>query len=147
MAVSLLRRAFVCAVGAALAWALACVARVPVTSGTTTVTPLWFDPTAAVNQVDERFLSVTMDWHLPSEEWPAWGNASVLNANLQSALLRRLARALGPAFLRIGGSEVASLPCLRGWLGHDAEHPPDGRRVPLLVARACTPWRECRQTW
>ncbi|KAG7358330.1 glycosyl hydrolase family 79 protein [Nitzschia inconspicua] len=60
--------------------------------------------------VDSRYVSFTLDWWPPDQGSPfpppsGWGqHANVLNVDLQSNILRTLARALQPSFLRIGGT-------------------------------------------
>ena len=60
-----------------------------------------------VATTDPRFLSFTLDWW-DGDQGAApegWGpSANVLEIDLESARLRALTSALGPAFLRIGGS-------------------------------------------
>ena len=50
-------------------------------------------------------VSFNLDWH-PGREGPTWGaNASIVTIPLDNPRLRRLARAMAPAYLRVGGSE------------------------------------------
>jgi heparanase 1 len=60
-----------------------------------------------VATVAEGFASFDMDWWSPTEgaHPEGWGpHANILEVDLSSAKLRALAKALGPAYLRIGGS-------------------------------------------
>ena len=61
----------------------------------------------SLGDVAPEFLSTTLDW------WPlgtkAWGNASVINANLAHPNLVAAAKGLSPFFLRIGGSQADSI--------------------------------------
>ncbi len=63
------------------------------------------DASAVVSSVRPEYLSFNFDWHLSSEETPAWVNASVLALNLSDTRLLTLTAALSPAHLRVGGSE------------------------------------------
>ena len=63
------------------------------------------EPSAEGGRTTRRLVSFNFDWH-PSDEGPTWGkNASVLTIDLQNKRLKNLARAMSPAFLRVGGSE------------------------------------------
>jgi hypothetical protein len=64
------------------------------------------------------FVSFNLDWHLDSEEWPAWRGCSVMNMSLTEPNLVFLAKSLSPAVLRVGGSQgdlvvydVPGAPC------------------------------------
>ncbi|EDQ88010.1 uncharacterized protein MONBRDRAFT_26729 [Monosiga brevicollis MX1] len=52
----------------------------------------------------DSYVSFNFDWHTASEG-ASWVNASVLNIDFENPRLRALARAMAPAYLRIGGSE------------------------------------------
>lgn len=58
----------------------------------------------SLGEVEPEYISSTLDW------WPlgteAWGNASVLNADLRHPTLMAAARGLSPSFLRVGGTEA-----------------------------------------
>lgn len=62
---------------------------------------------STISIVRPEFVSTTLDW------WPlqtrAWGNASVINADLTHPDLIAAARGLSPYFLRIGGSQADSV--------------------------------------
>jgi len=63
------------------------------------------EPSQAGGRTTRRLVSFNFDWH-PADEGPTWGqNASVLTIDLQNKRLRSLAKAMSPAFLRVGGSE------------------------------------------
>jgi heparanase len=66
---------------------------------------LSIDATRVVHSVAPEYISFNFDWHLNTEEPPAWVNSSVLAINLTDPNLRTLTAALSPAHLRIGGSE------------------------------------------
>jgi hypothetical protein len=53
----------------------------------------------------DGYISFNFDWHLNSEEPPAWYNSSVLVINLTNPKLIYLASQLSPGHLRVGGSE------------------------------------------
>jgi heparanase 1 len=57
-----------------------------------------------LGEVEPEYVSSTLDW------WPldteAWGNASVLNADLRNPVLMAAAGGLSPSFLRVGGSQA-----------------------------------------
>lgn len=55
--------------------------------------------------VSAEYVSFNVDWHLNSEEFPAWVNCSILNIDLSNPDLKTLAKTLSPAHLRMGGSE------------------------------------------
>lgn len=66
-----------------------------------------FDTSQTIAEVAEGYVSYDMDWWLPHEGCSpeGWGpNANVLEVDLSSPKLRALTSALGPAYLRIGGS-------------------------------------------
>ena len=60
---------------------------------------------AWMNTVSPSYVSFNFDWHLDTEEFPAWLHASAMVIDLTNPLLRTLASALAPGHLRIGGSE------------------------------------------
>jgi hypothetical protein len=65
------------------------------------------DGHSAVAKTGDGFVSFTMDWWAPNQgaSPEGWGDqANVLEVDLTSPKLRLLVKALGPAFLRIGGS-------------------------------------------
>ena len=65
------------------------------------------DGHSAVAKTGEGFVSFTMDWWAPNQgaNPEGWGDqANVLEVDLTSPKLQQLVKALGPAFLRIGGS-------------------------------------------
>eukprot|EP01082_Thalassiosira_pseudonana_P002374 g2378.t1 g2378 contig11:1345778-1347700(+) len=51
-----------------------------------------------------EYVSTTMDWWPPSDI--AWGNASVINADLSHPMLLAATKGLSPFYLRIGGSQA-----------------------------------------
>jgi len=60
---------------------------------------------SSLGEVAKEYISVTLDFW--SNKEPAWGNSSVINANLNHPnLLVLLAKGLSPFFLRIGGSQA-----------------------------------------
>ena len=62
---------------------------------------------SAVAKTGDGFVSFTMDWWAPKQgaSPEGWGDqANVLEVDLTSPKLQKLVKALGPAFLRIGGS-------------------------------------------
>ena len=62
---------------------------------------------AVARTSDDGYVSFTMDWWAPNQgaRPEGWGDkANVLEVDLSSPKLRSLVRALGPAYLRIGGS-------------------------------------------
>jgi heparanase 1 len=71
----------------------------------------------------DGYISFNFDWHLNSEEPPAWYNSSVLVINLTNPKLIYLASQLSPGHLRVGGSEEdvaiydigAHRPCVEGF--------------------------------
>jgi hypothetical protein len=64
------------------------------------------EPSEPAGKTTRRLVSFNFDWH-PADEGPTWGqNASLLTIDLQNARLRKLATAMSPAFLRLGGSEA-----------------------------------------
>eukprot|EP01052_Picozoa_sp_SAG31_P018007 SAG31_NODE_1257_length_9081_cov_7.585838_6_plen_393_part_00 len=69
---------------------------------------LHFDSAAPkVATTSRGFVSYTLDWWAPSQgaRPEGWGaHANVLELDFESAKLRALVRALGPSYLRIGGS-------------------------------------------
>lgn len=67
------------------------------------------DAGRVVHTVSDRYVSANLDWHLDSEEFPAWVNSSANVIDLASPNLRVLAAGLAPAHLRIGGSEGDSI--------------------------------------
>ena len=76
-------------------------------SGTDSATTInWtIEPSAAAAMTSSSLVSFNLDWH-PPDEGPTWGeNASVVTIDLQNPRLKKLAKAMSPAFLRIGGSE------------------------------------------
>lgn len=62
------------------------------------------DKTHSFGNVLPEYVSTTMDWWPPSDI--AWGNSSVINANLSHPKLIAAARGLSPFYLRIGGSQA-----------------------------------------
>ena len=54
--------------------------------------------------VAPEFVSSTLDWWPPTDE--AWGNSSVINADLSHPNLLAAAKGLSPFFLRVGGSQA-----------------------------------------
>jgi len=64
-----------------------------------------------LNTVAPEYVSANFDWHLDTEEAPAWVNASIMRwgsngfINLEDTRLRTLTSALAPMHLRVGGSE------------------------------------------
>jgi heparanase 1 len=80
---------------------------------TRTASPLTIDTTAAIAQIDERFLAVGIDsaqvvgatwWS--SVDAVAGGTAKVAQYDFARPVLRKLASALAPSYLRIGGTEA-----------------------------------------
>lgn len=63
------------------------------------------DTSAVVNTARPEYLSFNFDYHMDSEEWPAWNSSSIINMSLTDPNLLYLAGELAPAFLRVGGSE------------------------------------------
>lgn len=61
----------------------------------------------SVGDVEQEFVSTTMDWWPQSAE--GWGNSSVINADLQNPKLIEAAKKLSPFFLRIGGSQADTI--------------------------------------
>jgi len=59
---------------------------------------------SSLGEVAKEYISVTLDWW--SNKVDAWGNSSVINANLNHPNLLVLAKGLSPYFLRIGGSQA-----------------------------------------
>jgi len=66
-----------------------------------------FDVSNNISRTSSDFICFTMDW------WPpekcdygrcAWGNASLINQNLQNPILAKAIRAMSPVILRLGGS-------------------------------------------
>ena len=84
------------------------LALVPLTAamlGNTTHVSWTVEPSQAGGHTTRRLVSFNLDWH-PPDEGPTWGqNASVLTIDLHNKRLRSLAKAMSPAFLRVGGSE------------------------------------------
>jgi len=64
----------------------------------------------------ESYVSFNFDWHLNTEETPAWVNCSILVIDLDR--LSKLAKGLSPGNLRIGGSEEDEAV-------YDINNPPD----------------------
>eukprot|EP00804_Cyclotella_cryptica_P015165 CCRYP_000720-RA/>CCRYP_000720-RA protein AED:0.05 eAED:0.05 QI:161/1/1/1/0/0/2/172/666 len=62
------------------------------------------DQTHSFGPVQPEYVSTTMDWWPPSDE--AWGNSSIINANLSHPNLIAAAKGLSPFYLRIGGSQA-----------------------------------------
>lgn len=56
-----------------------------------------------LRELPHAFLGVNLDWWPPTAKEP-WGNASVLLLDLQNQRLNKLAAAIAPGTLRIGGS-------------------------------------------
>ncbi|XP_065843791.1 uncharacterized protein [Oscarella lobularis] len=59
----------------------------------------------AIGMTSDGYVSFNFDWHLNSEESPAWYNSSVLVLDLKNPQLVYLASQLSPGHLRVGGSE------------------------------------------
>nr|XP_040026215.1 heparanase-like isoform X2 [Gasterosteus aculeatus aculeatus] len=87
------------------------------------------DPSAVVRRVDPRFLSVTIDASLASEE--------KFVSLLSSTKIRTLAKALTPSFLRFGGTRqdfmVFSPQKVQQDLGSSAEGSCDRMELPLWL--------------
>lgn len=86
-------------------------------AGQSTAT-ITIDTSKVVHFVDAEYISFNFDWHLNTEEEPAWFNSSVLAINLTDPRLIYLTSQLQPAHLRIGGSEgdnvtyeIGTVPC------------------------------------
>jgi heparanase len=86
---------------------LQCTVSFPNGTGNTVMfAPYTLVPTSIV---PESFLSFNFDWNLNQTKIDAWTNASFgWSLDLQNQRLRRLAQALAPANLRIGGSAADS---------------------------------------
>ena len=52
----------------------------------------------------DGLVSANFDWHLDSEEYPAWVNSSVLVLNLKDPKMIYLAKQLAPGHLRVVGT-------------------------------------------
>ena len=64
------------------------------------------DASRALARTSPALVSFNLDWHLNSEEPPAWShNASAMTIDLQSPRLHAAVSAMAPAHLRVGGSE------------------------------------------
>lgn len=107
----------------------------------------------AIWQTAVGYVSYTLDWWLPTEgaSPEGWGpDASVLELNFDSPKLQMLTAALGPAYLRIGGSldkeVVYDMPSsVEKCVCHPPPHhvpastPPGVRAVPALVSLILLP--------
>ena len=60
-----------------------------------------------IGEVAPEYISTTLDWWMLGTE--AWGNSSILNANLAHPNLLTAAKGLSPFFLRIGGSQADNI--------------------------------------
>jgi heparanase 1 len=76
--------------------------------------------TAPVNHVSPAYISANFDWHVNSEEYPAWVNSSVQVINFTDPRIETLASAFAPAHLRVGGSEQDEV-----WYAVDGPCPSD----------------------
>lgn len=86
----------------------------PTTSSPTLINIPHYDMDISISQdahilgeVETEYISTTLDWWALGTE--AWGNASVINADLSHPSLIAAAKGLGPFFLRIGGSQADSI--------------------------------------
>lgn len=68
---------------------------------------VWIDGKTAIGEIDEDFICATLDWWPPEKcdyGTCAWGNASLLNLDLDNQLLLNAVRAFSPMKLRLGGT-------------------------------------------
>mgnify|MGYP006311858057 CR=1 FL=1 len=101
-------------------------------------------PAAPVRVIDTRFLSVTLDyacllgapwWEGTRRTRHSFGEKPATPVDLDNLALRRYARALAPAYLRLGGSESDRVRYAVGDAATAARSAPDRKRSPARSNR------------
>eukprot|EP00049_Salpingoeca_infusionum_P013611 m.253863 g.253863 ORF g.253863 m.253863 type:complete len:304 (+) comp15490_c0_seq3:40-951(+) len=78
----------------------------------TATASITINTTASHASTSDAYVSFNFDWHKDTEEVPVWINMSVQKIDLSNDMLLTAVKALAPAHLRVGGSEVCMSPCV-----------------------------------
>lgn len=73
----------------------------------TVIAKVWVDREIGIGETDEDFICTTLDWWPPNKcdyGTCSWGNASLLNLDLENPLLANAVKAFNPLKIRLGGT-------------------------------------------